>query len=151
MEGLVRLAQSALEDPRVMLVPLDLLDLRAMLGNADLQDRKDLEVFRVLLDPLVVELEEPLFLVPKVLGVQLDLRAPPGPKGDNGLPGLTGPARPAGANGQPGPKGDAGPAGPPGPQGPPGPAGERGPAGQDAVTPQLDQYLTKDMTSIVSP
>ena len=66
---------------------------------------------------------------------------PPGPKGDNGLPG------PAGANGQPGPKGDngaVGPAGPPGPQGPPGPAGERGPAGQDAVTPQLDKYLTKD-------
>lgn len=65
----------------------------------------------------------------------------PGPKGDNGLPG------PAGANGQPGPKGEngsVGPAGPPGPQGPPGPAGERGPAGQDAVTPQLDRYLTKD-------
>lgn len=69
---------------------------------------------------------------------------PPGPKGDNGLPGPTGPSGPAGANGQPGPKGDAGPAGPPGPQGPPGPAGERGPAGQDAVTPQLDRYLTKD-------
>lgn len=74
---------------------------------------------------------------------------PPGPKGDNGLPGPTGPAGPAGANGQPGPKGDngaVGPAGPPGPQGPPGPAGpagERGPAGQDAVTPQLDNYLTK--------
>lgn len=71
------------------------------------------------------------------------VQGPPGPKGDNGLPG------PAGANGQPGPKGDngqTGPAGPPGPQGPPGPAGpagERGPAGQDAVTPQLDQYLTK--------
>lgn len=69
---------------------------------------------------------------------------PPGPKGDNGLPGPTGPAGPAGANGQPGPKGDVGPAGPQGPQGPPGPAGERGPAGQDAVTPQLDKYLTKD-------
>lgn len=72
---------------------------------------------------------------------------PPGPKGDNGLPGQTGPAGPAGANGQPGPKGEngaVGPAGPPGPQGPPGPAGERGPAGQDAVTPQLDKYLTKD-------
>lgn len=40
--------------------------------------------------------------------------------------------------------GGAGVPGPPGPQGPPGPAGERGPAGQDAVTPQLDQYLTKD-------
>lgn len=69
------------------------------------------------------------------------IQGPPGPKGDNGLPG------PAGANGQPGPKGDngaVGPAGPPGPQGPPGPAGERGPAGQDAVTPQLDKYLTKD-------
>lgn len=68
------------------------------------------------------------------------VQGPPGPKGDNGLPG------PAGANGQPGPKGEngsAGPAGPPGPQGPPGPAGERGPAGQDAVTPQLEQYLTK--------
>ena len=69
------------------------------------------------------------------------VQGPPGPKGDNGLPG------PAGANGQPGPKGEngsAGPAGPPGPQGPPGPAGERGPAGQDAVTPKLDRYLTKD-------
>lgn len=69
---------------------------------------------------------------------------PPGPKGDAGE---RGPAGPAGANGQPGPKGEngsAGPAGPPGPQGPPGPAGERGPAGQDAVTPQLDRYLTKD-------
>ena len=71
------------------------------------------------------------------------IQGPPGPKGDNGLPG------PAGANGQPGPKGEngaVGPAGPPGPQGPPGPAGpagERGPAGQDAVAPQLDQYLTK--------
>lgn len=72
------------------------------------------------------------------------IQGPPGPKGDNGLPGPTGPA---GANGQPGPKGEngaVGPAGPPGPQGPPGPAGERGPAGQDAVTPQLDRYLTKD-------
>ena len=60
---------------------------------------------------------------------------PPGPKGDNGLPGPTGPK---------GDNGVVGPAGPPGPQGPPGPAGERGPAGQDAVTPQLDKYLTKD-------
>lgn len=78
---------------------------------------------------------------------------PPGPKGDQGIQGPTGPAGPAGANGQPGLKGDngaAGPAGPPGPAGergpagPPGPSGERGPAGQDAVTPQLDRYLTKD-------
>lgn len=70
----------------------------------------------------------------------------PGPEGPRGPVGPPGPAGPAGANGQPGPKGNdgaVGPAGPPGPQGPPGPAGERGPAGQDAVTPQLDQYLTK--------
>lgn len=77
-------------------------------------------------------------------------QGPTGPKGDPGHPGPKGDAGergPAGANGQPGPKGDngaVGPAGPPGPQGPPGPAGERGPAGQDAVTPQLDKYLTKD-------
>ena len=73
-------------------------------------------------------------------------RGPAGPPGPKGEQGIQGPAGPAGANGQPGPKGDngaVGPAGPPGPQGPPGPAGERGPAGQDAVTPQLDQYLTK--------
>ena len=71
---------------------------------------------------------------------------PPGPKGDPGPKGENGAAGPAGPKGDPGPKGEngaAGPAGPPGPQGPPGPAGERGPAGQDAVTPQLDQYLTK--------
>ena len=71
---------------------------------------------------------------------------PPGPKGEQGIQGPPGPTGPAGANGQPGPKGEngaAGPAGPPGPQGPPGPAGERGPAGQDAVTPQLGQYLKK--------
>ena len=98
-------------------------------------------------------------------------QGPPGPKGDNGQtgpagpPGPQGPPGPAGGGaggtpvpgpkgdvgpqGPPGPKGDngqTGPAGPPGPQGPPGPAGpagERGPAGQDAVAPQLDQYLTK--------
>lgn len=88
---------------------------------------------------------------------------PPGPKGDTGERGpagpegprgLQGPPGPAGGGaggapvpgpaGPPGPKGDAGPAGPPGPQGPPGPAGERGPAGQDAVTPQLDEYLKKE-------
>lgn len=75
------------------------------------------------------------------------LQGPPGPAGGGagGTP-VPGPEGPRGPVGPPGPKGDngaAGPAGPPGPQGPPGPAGERGPAGQDAVTPQLDQYLTK--------
>lgn len=65
---------------------------------------------------------------------------PVGPRGPVGPPG------PKGDAGNPGPKGDQGlrgPVGPTGPQGPPGPAGERGPAGQDAVTPQLDQYLKK--------
>lgn len=99
-------------------------------------------------------------------------QGPPGPKGDAGERGPAGPTGPqgppgpagggaggtpvpgpkgdVGPQGPPGPKGDngqTGPAGPPGPQGPPGPAGpagERGPAGQDAVTPQLDRYLTKD-------
>ena len=98
-------------------------------------------------------------------------QGPPGPKGDAGERGPAGPIGPqgppgpagggaggtpvpgpkgdVGPQGPPGPKGDVGqtgPAGPPGPQGPPGPAGpagERGPAGQDAVAPQLDQYLTK--------
>ena len=74
---------------------------------------------------------------------------PPGPKGDQGIPGPPGPKGDAGANGAKGADGavgQTGPAGPPGPQGPPGPAGpagERGPAGQDAVTPQLGNYLTK--------
>ena len=67
-------------------------------------------------------------------------QGPPGPKGDAGE---RGPAGAAGAKGEDGAVGQTGPAGPPGPQGPPGPAGERGPAGQDAVTPQLDNYLTK--------
>lgn len=68
-------------------------------------------------------------------------RGPAGPPGPKGEQGIQGPPGPAGANGQPGPKGENGAAGP---AGPPGPAGERGPAGQDAVTPQLDRYLTKD-------
>ena len=75
-EGLDPLVQSALEDPRVMLVPPDLRVLRAMRGNADLPDlpdQKALEVFRVLLDLLAVELEEPLYLAPKDLGVPLAL------------------------------------------------------------------------------
>ena len=71
-------------------------------------------------------------------------RGPAGPPGPKGERGIQGPPGPAGANGQPGPKGENGAAGPAGPPGPQGPAGERGPAGQDAVTPQLDRYLTKD-------
>ena len=92
-------------------------------------------------------------------------QGPPGPKGDAGERGPAGPTGPQGPpgpagggaggtpvpgpkgdigpQGPPGPKGDNGPTGPAGPPGPAGPAGERGPAGQDAVTPQLDQYLTK--------
>ena len=69
---LAHLAQSALEDPRVKLVPLDLPDLRVMLVNADLPDRKALEVFRGPLDLRAVELEEPRYLAPKDLGVLLD-------------------------------------------------------------------------------
>jgi hypothetical protein len=63
-------------DPRVIQVLLALPDLRATLVNADLPDQKALVVFRVLLDLLEAELEEPRFPVPKDLGVQLDLRAP---------------------------------------------------------------------------
>jgi hypothetical protein len=61
-----------------MLVPLDLPGLRAMLGSEDLPGQKALEVFRVPLDLLAVELEEPLFLDQKALGVPLvlpDLKA----------------------------------------------------------------------------
>ena len=72
-EGLVRLVQSALEDPRVRLGPPDLPDLRAMLVNADPLDQKALEVFRVPLDLLAVALEEPRYLAQKDLGVLLAL------------------------------------------------------------------------------
>lgn len=65
----------------------------------------------------------------------------PGPEGPRGPAGPPGPKGEQGIQGPPGPKGNDGP---PGPQGPPGPAG---PAGQDAVTPQLDRYLTKDEAS----
>ena len=79
------------------------------------------------------------------------LQGPPGPAGGGagGTP-VPGPEGPRGPAGPPGPKGEQGIQGPPGPKGndgppgPAGPAGERGPAGQDAVTPQLDRYLTKD-------
>lgn len=79
------------------------------------------------------------------------LQGPPGPAGGGGggtpVPGPAGPPGPKGEQGiqgPPGPKGNDGQPGPQGPPGPAGPAGERGPAGQDAVTPQLDRYLTKD-------
>jgi len=52
-------------------------DLRATLANVVPPDQKALEVFRVLLDPLVAELEEPRYLAPKDLEdllVPLDLR-----------------------------------------------------------------------------
>ena len=77
VEGLVPLVPSALADLRVTPVPLALLDLRAMLVNVDPPDQKAPEVFRVPLDLLVVELEEPLYLAPKDLEdllVPLDLR-----------------------------------------------------------------------------
>lgn len=76
------------------------------------------------------------------------LQGPPGPAGGGAggtpVPGPAGPKGEQGIQGPPGPKGNDGPPGPQGPPGPTGPAGERGPAGQDAVTPQLDKYLTKD-------
>ena len=80
MEGAVELAHLALvvhRDLRVTPVPLALLDLRAMLVNVDPPDQKAPEVFRVPLDLLVVELEEPRYLAPKDLEdllVPLDLR-----------------------------------------------------------------------------
>lgn len=58
---------------RVIRVLLALPDLRAMPVNADLPDRKALGVFRVPLDLLEAELEEPLFPVLKDLGVLLAL------------------------------------------------------------------------------
>lgn len=67
-----------LPDLRVTPVPLALLDLRVMLVNVDPPDQKAPEVFRVPLDQLVVELEEPRYLAPKDLEdllVPLDLRA----------------------------------------------------------------------------
>lgn len=79
VEGAVELARLALvvhRDPpglRVILVLLALPDLREMPASEDLLDRKALGVFRVLLDPLVAELEEPRYLAPKDLGALLAL------------------------------------------------------------------------------
>ena len=67
---LVLVAHRDQQDPRVTQVLLVLPDLRAMLANAD---QKALGVFRVLLVPLVAELEEPRFPDPKDLGVLLAL------------------------------------------------------------------------------
>ena len=67
---LVLVAHRDQPDPRVTQVLLALPDLRVMLENAD---QKALGVFRVLLVPLVAELEEPRFPDPKDLGVLLAL------------------------------------------------------------------------------
>ena len=75
-EGLVRLAQSALEDPRVMLVPLDLPGLRVMLGNVDLPDQKAIEVFRVPLELIAEEEQHLRYLAPRVTRAPQDLLGP---------------------------------------------------------------------------
>lgn len=67
---LVRVAHRDQPGPRVTQA---LPDLRAMLANVDLPDQKAPVVFRVLLDPLVADLEEHLFQVPKDLGALLAL------------------------------------------------------------------------------
>ena len=67
---LVQRAIRVFEDPPVLLAPRALPDLRGMPENAD---QKALGVFRVLLVPLVAELEEPRFPDPKDLGVLLAL------------------------------------------------------------------------------
>lgn len=74
---LVLVAHRDLPVLRVIRVLLALLDLRAMPVNADLLDRKALGVFRVPLDLLEAELEEPRYLALKDLEdllVPLDLR-----------------------------------------------------------------------------
>lgn len=68
---LVLVAHRDLPGLRVIRVLLALLDLRAMPVNAD---RKALGVFRVPLDLLEAELEEPRYLAQKDLLVPLDLR-----------------------------------------------------------------------------
>ena len=71
--GLAHLVLAVHRDPLGPRVTQALRDLRAMLANEDLPDQKAPEVFRVPLDPLVVELEEPQFLAPRGLGVLQDL------------------------------------------------------------------------------
>jgi len=77
---LVILAQRVIRvfgGPPVLLAPRALLDLRETLVNEAPLDLKVPAVFRVHPDPLVVELEEPRFLVQKALGVPPVL---PGPR-----------------------------------------------------------------------
>lgn len=73
LEHLVLVAHRDLPGLRVIRVLLALPGLRAMSVSADLLDQKALEVFRVPLDLLAVELEEPRYLAPKDLGVLLAL------------------------------------------------------------------------------
>ena len=73
LEHLALVAHRGPPGPRVTQA---LRDLRAIPVSVVLPDQKAHEVFRVPLDLLAVEREEPLSLVPKDLGVQLDLRAP---------------------------------------------------------------------------
>ena len=65
---LVLVAHRVLRDPRVTLA---FPDQRGILVNADLLDQKALGVFRVPLDLLEAELEEPRFPAPLVLRVML--------------------------------------------------------------------------------
>ncbi len=64
------------KDPLVLLAPRALQDQREMLENVALPDQKGLGGFRVHLDPLAVEPEEPRFLDQKALGVPLVLPDP---------------------------------------------------------------------------
>lgn len=86
--GLEHLALVVHRDQPGPRVTQALQDLRVTLANGDLPDQKALEVFRVPLDLLEVELEEPLYLAPKDLEdllVPLDLREN---KGSRVLPDL---------------------------------------------------------------
>ena len=84
---LVLVAHRDQPDPRVTQV---LPDLRAMLVNVDLPVQKDHVAFRVPLDPLAVELEEPLSLDQKDLGVLLALLDQRGSRAFRVLLGLRG-------------------------------------------------------------
>lgn len=70
LDLLVLVVHRVLRDPRV--TPA-LPDQRGILANGDLLDQKALGVSRVPLDLLEAELEGPLFLAPRDLGVLLAL------------------------------------------------------------------------------